>query len=148
MSNKNDRYRHLRNFRYTCYECGTTFTYWLVHDDDWNASGFDWKAVCKSCFEKRVPNPRYMTFEEHCQWHIETYGYPFYHKLEKDNHELDRLQRIIIRKFGAANLREYMYSPQKITEPKERSWECTNCHAEKIRPLGTKPPEICEVCGK
>jgi hypothetical protein len=148
MFDKKDRYRHLRDIKYICNECGTTFTYWRVHDDDWNASGFDWKAVCKFCFEKRVPNPRYLTFEEYCQWHIKEFGFTFYPELEKENQELDHLRRMYIRRYGVANWKEYMHPPIDITEPAERTWICTNCMAEIKIPFAAKPPEICQTCGK
>jgi DNA-directed RNA polymerase subunit RPC12/RpoP len=48
------------NLIYKCDICGETFRWWLVDDLVWKQSGFALKStVCKSCFEKEVPNPKY-----------------------------------------------------------------------------------------
>jgi len=150
MTNRKDKYRHFRNSKYICNECGTPFTYWLVRDDDWATSGFDWKAVGKPCFEKRVPNPHYMTFEEYDQEDLTKEGkHLTYTNLEKNNRTYDNLQRKRLRRLGIKNLKNIRTNdPIKRVKPTTQAWECEYCHAELTTPLGVIPPEICQKCGR
>jgi hypothetical protein len=142
-----DRYRHLRNSTYICNECGATFTYWLVHPDDWEASGFEWKAVCKPCFEKRVPHPRYMTFEE-LNRYTEENGYTFFPNIERGSQTFDNLKKKIMREFGSKGLK-WINRPQEITElTYRRTWTCEYCHSTITTYGANKPPEICLTCGR
>jgi hypothetical protein len=46
--------------------CGRTFPRWYASDYTWKKGGFGkWAAVCKPCFEIRVPKPRYMPIEKY-----------------------------------------------------------------------------------
>lgn len=146
-----DRYRHLRNSTYICNECGDIFTHWQVHDDDWVASGFDWKVVCKPCFEKRVPSPRYMTLEEYEQYSNEP-GRFFNYGIEEKNRIIDNCKRRTARKSGVKGLKslnEHLNKPYRITEPERRkTWVCEYCHTSIETYDDNKPPEICLTCGR
>lgn len=50
---------------YNCAVCGRSFPFWWVSAEEWEAGGFGEKAVCKTCFEVRVPRPRYFTLDEY-----------------------------------------------------------------------------------
>jgi hypothetical protein len=100
MLNKKDIYRHLRNLKFSCGECNETLTYWLVSDNDWYASGFGKKPICKSCFEERVPNPRYMTFEEYSHWCLNEYGSLPFSDIEEVNKRLDKKLKMYVRAYG------------------------------------------------
>jgi hypothetical protein len=36
-----------------------------VSRHEWNEGGYEKKAVCKQCFEFKVPNPKYYTVDEY-----------------------------------------------------------------------------------
>lgn len=51
---------------YYCDRCGRIFHRWLVSDNSWKKAGFGkGAAVCKSCFEERIPKPRYYSAEKY-----------------------------------------------------------------------------------
>lgn len=56
------------DYIYECDYCGQRFPVWWVSDEEWELSGLENKAtICKNCYEKLVPNPRYYTMEEYIE---------------------------------------------------------------------------------
>lgn len=53
------------SFWYKCSVCGRRFPIFWVSRHEWNEGGYEKKAVCKQCFEFKVPNPKYYTVDEY-----------------------------------------------------------------------------------
>ena len=64
-----DKFRYLRALTYKCDRCRTIFSYWIVDDSEWEQGGYGEQAICKQCFERRVPDPRYLSIEEYVERH-------------------------------------------------------------------------------
>jgi hypothetical protein len=62
------------DFIYECKKCGQRFPIYWVSDSDWRKSGYGTKTICKTCLEKRVPEPRYCTLDEYIEKRINTRG--------------------------------------------------------------------------
>jgi hypothetical protein len=41
-----------------------------VSKEEWKEGGFKRRAVCKQCFEKRVPSPHYLSIDEYIRARI------------------------------------------------------------------------------
>lgn len=53
------------SFWYKCSVCGRRFPIFWVSRHEWNEGGYKKKAVCKQCFELKVPTPKYYTVDEY-----------------------------------------------------------------------------------
>jgi hypothetical protein len=66
------RFYQKMSFIYQCERCGDHFPIWYVDDAEWMKGKFGKIAiVCKKCFEKRVPSPRYYDFEKYSRFVLE-----------------------------------------------------------------------------
>lgn len=59
-----DNMFHPVKITYKCKKCGQLFKDWWCADSDWKRSGFEDAHVCRSCFEKVVPDVVYRTNDE------------------------------------------------------------------------------------
>jgi len=59
-----DIYKYIRLF-YECKVCHLYFPIWIVPDKEWRSSGFRRGNICKQCFERVVPSPKYITLDEY-----------------------------------------------------------------------------------
>jgi hypothetical protein len=60
-----------KDWWYECDICKRRFPIWWVSEIEWQEAGFGNQDVCKSCFEEKLPNPRYFSVDEYISDQIE-----------------------------------------------------------------------------